>query len=86
MRGGCARRIVPSTARATRLVLGRVVCNGLSMGSPPLGGVPGCGGQCAGRSEVAVALSAVVGCDRLTVPALGASCRGPGSAVSKRST
>ena len=32
----------------------------------------------AGRSQVAVALSAVVGCDRVTVPVSGASCRGPG--------
>lgn len=34
----------------------------------------------------AVALSAVVGCDRVTVPLSGASCRGSASAVSKGST
>ena len=58
--------------------------NGLSMEHRAFGGAPEDDGQCAGRSQVAVALSAAVGCDRLTVPVLRASCRGP--AASKRST
>jgi hypothetical protein len=77
MRGGCARRIVASTARAIRPVLGEFVRNGLSMEHRAFGGAPEDDGQCAGRSRVAVALSAAVGCDRLTVPVLRASCRGP---------
>src|SRR5690242_1571694 len=55
-------------ARAKRLGLGRVARDGLSMGPLALGGAPGCDGQCAGRCQVAVALSAVASCDRLTVP------------------
>jgi hypothetical protein len=76
MRGGCARRIVPSTARAMRLVLGEVARNGLPWCDRPIGGAPGCGGQCVGRSQVAVALNAVAGCDHLTVPVSSASRRG----------
>jgi hypothetical protein len=67
-----------STACASRLVLREIACDSLSMGSPALGGAPGCGGHCAGSSQVAVALSAVVGCDRFTAPVSGASPRGPG--------
>jgi hypothetical protein len=87
MRGGCTRRIDSSTWHAARLALGRVARYVWSMGHRPFGGAPGGDVQCAGRSQVAVALSAVAGCDRFTVPVLGASCRGPyGLAVLKRST
>ncbi len=73
MRGGCARRIGPRRVRDERLVLGRNArcgCRWITCGAP------GCGGRRAGRSQVAVALRAAVGCDRSTVPVLGASCCG----------
>ena len=60
MRCGRAQRIVLSTARAVRLVLGRVARYGLSIvGTGPRLVSPGCGGRCVGRSQVAVALRAV---------------------------
>ena len=77
MRGGCARRIFASSARDTRLVLEEVARCGLSMGSPPAVVCLDCDEHCAGRCQVAVALCAVAGCDRLTVPDSGARCRGP---------
>ena len=53
----------------------------------PSGGAPGCDGQCAGRSQVAVALSAVTALPEAvgffsaatlpTIPVLGASGPGP---------
>jgi hypothetical protein len=49
----------PPHARAVRLVLGEVVHDGFPWGHRPIGGAPRCGGQCAGRSQVAVALDAV---------------------------
>lgn len=76
MRGGCARRSNDLNCSCPRPVLGEIAYNAFSMGSPALSGAPGCGGLCAGRSQVAVALSAVASCDRLTVPVLGASRRG----------
>jgi hypothetical protein len=45
---------------------------------------PGRDGQCADRSQVAVALSAAVGCDHLTVPVSGAFAVGAGPTASKQ--
>jgi hypothetical protein len=71
---------------ATRPVLGEFVRNGLSMEHRTFGGAPEDDGQCAGRSQVAVALSAAVGRDRLTVQSWVLLAAGLRSAVSKRST
>lgn len=85
MRGGCTRRIVPSRSLPCDLSSGEVACNGVSMGHRPPVVSPGRGGQCVGRSQVAVAWCAVTdvlavvgffGCDVPTVPISGASRRG----------
>jgi len=78
--------LVPSTPPATRLVLGRVARDGLSMGSPDFGG------GTLRRRALCRSLSgrgrgaAVWRLRPSHRPVLGAWCRGPGSAASKRST
>ena len=59
MRGGCARRIVPSTCSCHATCPGRSRGNGCRWVTGPTVVSPGCGGSCVGRSQVAVALSAV---------------------------